>query len=63
MKNHQSYTYSQAVNVRFALELELGHFLVLEKRNGVIIEYLRERILELKEEEKACLKIQASSKR
>lgn len=60
MKNHQSYSYSQAVNVRYALEMELGHFLVLEERNRVIVEYLRERITELKKEEKECLKIQAS---
>jgi hypothetical protein len=60
MKNSPTYTYSQTVNVRFALELELGHFLVLEQRNRVIIEFLRKRILELKEEEKACLKTQVS---
>jgi hypothetical protein len=60
MKNHNQYSYSQIVNIRFALEMELGHFLVLEERNRVIVDYLRERIIELKQEEKQCLKIQAS---
>lgn len=60
MKNYTHYSYSQAVNVRYALELELGHFLVLEEKNKAIVEYLRERIMELKKEEKECLKIQTS---
>jgi hypothetical protein len=62
MKNLSGYSYSQAYAVRWALEMELGRIRILEDRQEVfrIIHYFEERIAELKEEEKACLKAQVS---
>lgn len=55
-----SYSYSQVVNVKWALELELSHLDFMRKNNEEVINYLKKRIAELKEEEKQCLKIQTS---
>lgn len=58
MKNRSSYSYSHAYNVKWALEQELNCAEILDLDEKVVV-YLRERIVELKEMEKECLKIQS----
>jgi hypothetical protein len=62
MKNRPSYSYSHAYAVRWALEMELNRMRVYEDRQEVfrVMNYLEERIAELKEEEALCLKAQVS---
>lgn len=62
MKNRPSHAYSQLVILRGAFEYELNNVLRFEDRQEVfrVIQYLEDRIQEIKEEEKECLKIQTS---
>ena len=59
MKNMGSYSYSQAYNIRWSLEMELNT-LSLRCEDEKILEFLRRRIKQLKEEEKQCLRAQVS---
>ena len=62
MEKQHSHSYSQLYNIRWALETELNRMKTFEDRQEVfrVINYFENRIAELKEEEKRCLKIQAS---
>lgn len=62
MKNSKVQSYSQLYNLRWGLEYELNN--VLNFYNGedkiVVESYFKKRIVEIKEEEKECLKVQIS---
>lgn len=62
MKNSRSPSLSQVYILKYAFEYELYNVLAFEDRQEFfrIINYFEERISELKEQEKECLKIQAS---
>lgn len=63
MRNSPSHAYSQLVILRGAFEYEINNVLKLQERDEKvvsIIQYLEERLKEIREDEKACLKIQAS---
>ena len=53
-------TYSQLVILRAAFEYEITNVLNVRGNQEAVIEYLKSRIAELKEEEKECLKTQVS---
>lgn len=57
--------YSQLVILRGAFEYELNNVLKFRDRQEVfrVIQYFEDRLEEIKEDEKECLKIQASSKK
>jgi len=55
-----SYSYSHASTVKWALEMELNRLKAIKSNDNIIMDFLRERIEDLKEFEKECLKIQAS---
>ncbi len=57
-----SASYSQLTILRVAFEYELNNVLKFEDRQEVfrVVDYLQKRLNEIKEDEKACLKIQAS---
>lgn len=62
MKNSTVQSYSQLYNLRWGLEYELNNvvnFYNGEDR-GVVESYFKKRIVEIKEEEKECLKVQVS---
>lgn len=56
----ETYTYSHASTVMWALQQELNRHKARRLNDNYIEEYLNRRIAELKEYEKRCLKIQAS---
>ena len=62
MRNKHLANYSQLVILRGAFEYELNNVLKFEDRQEVfrIIEYFQDRIEEIKEDEKECLRIQVS---
>jgi len=57
-----SASYSQLTILRVAFEYELNNVLKFEDRQEVfrVVDYLQKRLNEIKEDEKVCLKIQAS---
>jgi hypothetical protein len=59
---NQSLSYSRIYMLKSAFEYELNNVLAFEDRQEFfrVINYLQNRIEQLKEEEKQCLKIQAS---
>jgi hypothetical protein len=63
LKNSRPSSLSQIYNLKHAFEYELNNVLAFEDRQEFfrVINYFEQRITELKEEEKLCLKIQASS--
>lgn len=62
MKNRPTTSYSHLTILRVAFEYELNNVLKFEDRQEVfrVVSYLQERLEQIKEDEKACLKIQAS---
>lgn len=62
MKHRPSTSYSQLTILRVAFEYELNNVLKFEDRQEVfrVVKYLQERLEQIKEDEKECLKIQAS---
>lgn len=62
MQNYPNISYSQLVILRGAFEYELSNVLRFEDRQEVfrVVDYLKMRIEQIKEEEKECLKIQIS---
>jgi hypothetical protein len=62
MKNSRSPSLSQVYMLKTAFEYELNNVLAFQDRQEFfrVINYLNERVNELKEEEKECLKIQSS---
>lgn len=62
MQNRPTTSYSHLTILRVAFEYELNNVLKFEDRDEVfrIVNYLQERLEQIKEDEKACLKIQAS---
>lgn len=62
MKNKPSIPYSHLTILRVAFEYELNNVLKFEDRQEVfrVVKYLQERLEQIKEDEKECLKIQAS---
>lgn len=62
MKHKPSASYSQLTILRVAFEYELNNVLKFEDRQEVfrVVKYLHERLEQIKEDEKECLKIQAS---
>jgi hypothetical protein len=65
MQFRPSASYSQLTLLRLAFEYELNNVLKFEDRQEFfrVIQYLQERIEQIKEDEKKCLKIQGSSKK
>ena len=65
MKSKQYPSYSEIFLLKRAFEFELSNIKISEDKSEMfdIIKYLEERIKELKEDEKKCLVIQASSKK
>lgn len=65
MKNRSPIPYSHLNILRTAFEYELNNVLRFEDRQEVfrIVNYLQERIEQIKEDEKECLRIQASLKK
>lgn len=59
----ENYSYSHASAVMWSLQQELNRHKALRLNDNHIKEYLERRIADLKEYEKECLKIQASSTR
>ena len=59
---NRSPAYSQIYMLKTAFEYELNNVLAFEDRQEFfrVINYLEDRIIQLKEEEKKCLKTQAS---
>lgn len=55
-----NYSFSHATSIKWALEMELNSLIAAKSNDINIIDYLKNRINELKEFEKECLKIQAS---
>lgn len=62
MKHRPSTSYSHLTILRVAFEYELNNVLKFEDRQEVfrVVKYLQERLEQIKEDEKECLKIQAS---
>lgn len=62
MKNPSAYSLSQVYMLKRAFEYELNNVLAFEDRQEFfrVINYFEQRVEQLKEEEKECLKIQAS---
>lgn len=62
MKNRPTASYSHLTILRVAFEYELNNVLKFEDRQEVfrVVNYLQERLEQIKEDEKACLKTQAS---
>lgn len=60
MVEKETYPYSHASTVMWALQQELNRHKARRFNDNHIEEYLTRRIAELKEYEKQCLKIQAS---
>ena len=60
MKNSRPASLSQVYMMKHAFEYELNNILAFEDRQEFfrVINYLEERVKELKEDEKECLKIQ-----
>jgi hypothetical protein len=56
----ETYSYSHASTVMWSLQQELNRSKALRSNDTHIQEYLEQRIAELKEYEKQCLKIQTS---
>lgn len=65
MKNYSGVSYSQLVVLRGAFEYELNNVLRFEDRQEIfrVIDYFEQRIEQIKEDEKQCLKIQTSSRK
>lgn len=62
MKHRPSTSYSHLTILRVAFEYELNNVLIFEDRQEVfrVVKYLQERLEQIKEDEKECLKTQAS---
>jgi len=62
MKNSRSPSLSQVYMMKTAFEYELNNILAFEDRQEFfrVINYFEQRVIELKEEEKECLKAQVS---
>lgn len=62
MKHRPSTSYSHLTILRVAFEYELNNVLKFEDRQEVfrVVNYLQERLEQIKEDEKKCLKTQAS---
>lgn len=62
MQNRPTTSYSHLTILRVAFEYELNNVLKFEDKQEVfrVVNYLQERLDQIKEDEKACLKIQAS---
>lgn len=62
MKNSLPASLSQVYMMKYAFEYELNNILAFEDRQEFfrVINYFEERVKQLKEEEKECLKIQTS---
>jgi hypothetical protein len=62
MKNSRPASLSQVYMMKYAFEYELNNILAFEDRQEFfrVINYFEERVRQLKEEEKECLKIQTS---
>lgn len=58
--NKETYSYSHASTIQWSLEQELNRHKARRLNNSQIEEYLSNRITELKEYQKQCLKIQTS---
>jgi hypothetical protein len=65
LKNSRPSSLSQIYNLKHAFEYELNNVLAFEDRQEFfrVINYFEQRISELKEEEKQCLRIQSSLKK
>jgi len=62
MKNSRQPSLSQVYMMKYAFEYELNNVLAFEDRQEFfrIIDYFEDRVKQLKEEEKICLKAQVS---
>ena len=62
MKNSRQPSLSQVYMMKYAFEYELNNILAFEDRQEFfrVIDYFEERVRQLKEEEKECLRIQIS---
>lgn len=62
MKNSRSLPLSQISVMKYAFEYELNNVLAFEDRQEFfrVINYFEDRVKQLKEEEKVCLKAQVS---
>jgi hypothetical protein len=62
MKNSAVQSYSQLYNLRWGLEYELNNVVnFYSGEDRIVVErYFKKRIVEIKEEEKECLKVQTS---
>ena len=60
MNKVPSYSLSHIHTIKWSLEMELNRLVAMRKNDEGIMFFLKERIAQLKEEEKECLRIQAS---